>query len=271
MSITIAESVKKSIAFIESNLQNDIGVWDVANSVSYSQFYFSREFSRHTQISIYDYILKRKISESYKYLFATNSKIVDLAFRYGFQSHEVYTRAFRKMFGENPSEAAIYKPLAVFEAIDEHYLAFLQGLKVETIDNAIKDCFFEATQAVEFEAVKAAEFRATPSIEFEAVAAKESEADSVFESEIASSFLVLLSKEHLLRCKSFFIGSLGFEETKFLTFKLGNLKHKIRIYHNDVKLSFRYFINNFYDANEMSSNYILIKKEKDYIDIIIPQ
>ena len=128
--------MEKSIAFIEANLQDNIGVLDVANHVSYSQFYFSREFSKHTHISIYDYILRRKISESYKYLFANSSKIVDLAFRYGFQSHEVYTRAFRKVFGENPSEVAVYKPFAIYEPINGRYLEFLSGLKIERIDEA---------------------------------------------------------------------------------------------------------------------------------------
>lgn len=238
MSMAIYESVKKSIAFIEANLQNDIGVWDVANSVSYSQFYFSREFSRYAHISIYDYILKRKISESYKYLFRTGSKIVDLAFQYGFQSHEVYTRAFRKIFGENPSEAAIYKALAIYEPIDEHYLDFLYGLKIEKFDKAITGCFFEV--------------------------------DSVAKLDAGSSFLVLLSRENLLNYKSIFQGSLECEENKLLSFKLSNLKHKIRIYHSDTKHSFRYFIDNFYDVNEMCSNFILINKENDCIDVFVP-
>ena len=46
--MTILESVRSGISFIESNLRNNIGVSDVAGAVSYSQFYFSREFSRHT-------------------------------------------------------------------------------------------------------------------------------------------------------------------------------------------------------------------------------
>lgn len=238
MSMTIFEAVEKSIAFIEANLQNNIGVLDVADSVSYSQFYFSREFSKHTHISIYDYILRRKISESYKYLFASSSKIVDLAFRFGFQSHEVYTRAFRKVFGENPSEAAVYKPFAIYEPIDGHYLEFLSCLKIERIDKAIAGCFFEA--------------------------------DSEGISDTGSSSLILLSKENLFDCKSIFQGSLSYTENRFLSFKLENLKHKIRIYHSDTRLSFRYFIDNFYDVHEMSSNFILLKKEKDYIDTIIP-
>lgn len=237
MSMTINESVMKSIAFIEANLQNDIGVFDVANSVSYSQFYFSREFSKHTHISIYDYILRRKICESYKYLFNKGSKIVDLAFRYGFKSHEVYTRAFRKVFGENPSEATIYKPLAIFEPIDEYYLNFLHGLKVEIIDKVITECFFEVNSAAESD---------------------------------GSSFLVLLSKENLFNYNRIFQGNTGYNENNYLSFRLGKLKHKIRIYHTDTKLSFRYFTDYFYDINEMSSNFILIKREKNYIDIAVP-
>jgi AraC-like DNA-binding protein len=239
MSITIYESVKKSIEFIEANLQNSIGVWDVADAVSYSQFYFSREFSRHTHISVYDYILRRKISESYKCLFKTSSKIIDLAFQYGFQSHEVYTRAFRKVFGENPSEALRYKPLAIYEPIDAPYLDFLYGLKVEVMDEVLPECFFEA--------------------------------DSETELDAGSCFLALLSKETLLDCKSILKGSVSFEESRFLSFRLCSLKHKIRIHHNDAKLAFRYFIDHFYTVDEMNSNFILIKKDEGHIDIIIPQ
>lgn len=238
MSITIHASVMKGIAFIENNLYNDISVYDVANSVSYSQFYFSREFSKHTHISIYDYILRRKISESYKLLFATNSKIVDLAFQYGFKSHEVYTRAFRKVFGENPSEAVVYKPLAVYEQINEPYLDFLNGLKVEVAGNAVPDRFFEVNSAAQLDD--------------------------------GNNFLILLAKNNLQSCCSILNGNPSYNENKFLSFPLRNLKHKIRIYHTDAKLSFRYFIDYFFDIDELGNNFILIQKEKNYIDFIIP-
>jgi AraC-like DNA-binding protein len=238
MSMTTYESVKKGLAFIEANLQNNIGVWDVANAVSYSQFYFSREFSRYTHISIYDYIIKRKMSESYKYLFKNEIKIVDLAFRYGFQSHEVYTRAFKKIFKENPSEAVVYKPLALFEPIDDHYLEFLKDLKVETFNTTTEECYFEA--------------------------------NSVTELTNGHSFLVLLSKENLFSCKWIFEGQLGYGKNRFLSFQLNGLKHKIRIYHNDVKMAFRYFIDNSCDMDEISSNFIIVNSEKHHIDIYIP-
>lgn len=238
MNVTIKESVMKGIAYIESNLYKNIGVIDVANSVSYSQFYFSREFSKHTHISIYDYILRRKITESYKELLNSGSKILDIAFRYGFQSHEVYTRAFRKVFGENPSKAVIYKPLAIYQPIDEQYLEFLNGLKVEIKDEVIEDSFFEVS--------------------------------SISELDDGNNFIILLSRENLYQCNCIFKGDLIDDRSKFLSFKVTGLKLKLRIHNTDTKLSYRYFFDYIYDVDKMSCNYILIKKMNDCIDFIVP-
>jgi AraC-like DNA-binding protein len=212
-------------------------VLDVADAVSYSQFYFSREFSRHAHISIYDYMLKRKISEACKCLFATDIKIVDLAFWYGFQSHEVFTRAFRKMFGENPSEASFYKPFAIYEAIDDRYLEFLYGLKTELVEESIPACFFEV--------------------------------DAGADTEAAGCSLMVLYKENFFDCKSVLKGELIVDESSSICFPLNNLRHKLRIYHTDEKYSFRYFLDNTYDASEMGGNYILIKEEDGHIDFYI--
>lgn len=236
--MSIYESVKDSLAFIEGNLENNISVLDVANAVSYSQFYFSREFSNLTYISIYDYIVRRKISESYKYLIKTNSKIIDVAYKYGFKSHEVYTRAFKKVFGTNPSEIEDVEPLVLFEEIDEKYLAFLSSLRVEIINKDVSNCYFEGVPADEPVSNK--------------------------------DMLVLLAKNNL-NCEEYMLkGNIKSREDSFLSYELRNLKHKIRIYSKDTKLVFRFFIDHYYDINEMESNYILIRSEKEFIDIVIP-
>jgi AraC-like DNA-binding protein len=238
MSTTLT-AVKKGIAFIEANLQRNIFVADVADAVSYSQFYFSREFSRHAHISIYDYILRRKITEAYKCLFQTDTKIVDLAFRYGFQSHEVFTRAFRKIFGENPSEAAVFKPLAVFEMIDDRYLEFLNGLRTDTNETAAEPCYFEV--------------------------------DSGADMDDGCSRLTLLDKKNFYRRQGVFNGTITTAENGCLSFRLCRLRRKIRIYHTDEQQAFRYFLDNAFDADEMVGNYILQNKEDDHVDFFAPK
>ena len=234
------DAVLRGIGFIEQNLHQDIGVCDVANAVSYSQFYFSREFSRAAQISIYDYILRRKISQSYQDLFNGREKIVDLAFRYGFGSHEVYTRAFKKMFGQNPSEATDFRPLAIYEVIDANYLDFLDGLRVEVFDRPAGDCSF---------AVNGVSDLSRPD----------------------GSFLVELSKENAYECGCSFRGEVQAQKSGLLAFELTGLKHLVRIHSDNAKFCFRYFLDLFYEPDGMSGNYILLQRANGLIDILVPQ
>ncbi len=236
--MNIFESVKKGISYIESNLRRETSVRDVSDFVSYSQFYFSREFSKYAHISIYDYIIKRKISESYKQLFKEKSKIADLAFGYGFQSHEVYTRAFKKIFGESPSEAAVYKPLAILEAIDGRYLDFLCALRVEEIGLPAQNYFFEIEKPAECA--------------------------------LENCHLVLLSKTNLFKTEAVFKGRLTAQKGRYLSFSLEGAKKIVRIHHTDLAFSLRYFTEHFYDASRMRGNYILLNQKGGCVEVMIP-
>ena len=242
MSEAIRDAVAKGIAFIEANLLREIGVSDVAGAVNYSQFYFSREFTRHTHISVYDYILRRKLSESYKELFGKRCKIVDLACRYGFQSHEVYTRAFRKLFGENPSEATVYKPLAVYEAIDEAYLDFLSGLRTDALDDTVPDCRFEVAGA-------SSELQATEN----------------------RGVLILLAPDNPYQCSCVLRGEFRGDDRRTLIFHFSNLRRKLRIHHTDAKSAFRYYADNFHDGSMQGGNFMILKPEKTHIDFLLPE
>ncbi len=236
--MTPTETVLEAIRFIESNLQEDIGVSDVSGAVHFSQFYFSRQFSRCARISIYDYILRRRISESYKALFRDRTRIIDIAVQYGFQSGEGYARAFRKVFGENPSEACCYKPFDVYEAIDGGYLSFLDGLEADIAERPAQPCFFEV--------------------------------ETLSDLRTEGDLLVCLSKEHLKGIATIFSGRVRFREERALAYRLEGLTHKASIRHDDVERAFRYFTDNLYDAAEMHGNYILIRKNADRIDFFVP-
>jgi len=239
MNTAVFESVRRSLAYIEAHLSEDIGVRDVADSVSYSQFYFSREFARYTHQTVYDYMMKRKISESYKRLFQEKLRIADLAFQYGFQSHEVYTRAFKKVFNELPSEAAIYKPLAVFEAIDDRYLAFLCGLRAERIHTPVPDCFFRV-------------------------------AKPAAASDPAASALIQLSDANPFEIERIFEGDLSSESSKRLAFRLTGLETVLRIHAADPSFSLRYFTEHAFNPSGLAANYILLKRGNQYVDILAP-
>jgi AraC family transcriptional regulator len=92
----------KAVEFIESNLKADIAVADIADAVSYSLYHFCRMFNRVIHHTPYDYLMRRRLSESARELVETDKKIIEIAFDYRFNSPETYSRAFKRMFDVQP-------------------------------------------------------------------------------------------------------------------------------------------------------------------------
>lgn len=100
---TIA-SMFEAIEFIENNLKADITVADVAGAVAHSLYHFCRTFNRIVHHTPYDYLMRRRLSESALELVQTEKKIIDIAFDYRFNHPETYSRAFKRLFGVQPHQ-----------------------------------------------------------------------------------------------------------------------------------------------------------------------
>jgi AraC family transcriptional regulator len=98
------ESISKAVEFIENNLKEEITIADIADAVYYSLYHFCRMFNTIIHHTPYDYLMRRRLSESALELFATERKIIEIAFDYQFNSHETFSRAFKRMFGMQPSQ-----------------------------------------------------------------------------------------------------------------------------------------------------------------------
>lgn len=92
----------KAVDFVEANLKTDIAVADIADAVSYSLYHFCRMFNGITHHTPYDYLMRRRLSESARELVETDRKIIEIAFDYRFNSPETYSRAFKRVFGVQP-------------------------------------------------------------------------------------------------------------------------------------------------------------------------
>lgn len=92
----------QAVEFIEDNLKADVRVADIADAVSYSLYHFCRMFNSVVHHTPYDYLMRRRLSESARDLVETDRKIIEIAFEYRFNSPETYSRAFKRMFGVQP-------------------------------------------------------------------------------------------------------------------------------------------------------------------------
>jgi AraC family transcriptional regulator len=96
--------IYQSVRLIEANLRGDLTVNALAREYGFSIYYFSRLFKGVTGFTPKAYMLHRKLSESVKDLLATEKKIIEIAFDFGFTTPESFTRAFHKLMGLNPSD-----------------------------------------------------------------------------------------------------------------------------------------------------------------------
>ncbi len=72
--MTHLETMSAAIDFMEAHLQDEITLADVADTVSYSLYHFSRVFSETVHHTPYDYLMRRRLSESAHDLLETDKK-----------------------------------------------------------------------------------------------------------------------------------------------------------------------------------------------------
>lgn len=109
-------SMFRAVEFIEHNLRRPVTIADVADAVSYSLYHFSRVFNKVIHHTPYDYLMRRRLSESARELIDTDTRIIDIALEYQFSSPEAYSRAFKRIFGVQPNRWRKQ------ESIDERFL-----------------------------------------------------------------------------------------------------------------------------------------------------
>lgn len=91
------------INYIEENLEKKITLEDLAQLTYFSKFHFHRIFQDIIGESVMEYIRKRRISKAALRLMCSDSKIIDIAIEYQFNSQDTFTRAFTRYFNLTPS------------------------------------------------------------------------------------------------------------------------------------------------------------------------
>jgi AraC family transcriptional regulator len=97
-------SICRALDFVEAHLKEKITVADMADAAGYSLYHFCRTFNSLVHHTPYDYLMRRRLSESARDLVESDKRIIDIAFDYRFNSPETYSRAFKRMFGTQPSQ-----------------------------------------------------------------------------------------------------------------------------------------------------------------------
>ena len=101
--MNIYTSLNEIINYIEQNLENEIDYKKIAQILGTNEYTLKRIFPLLTNISISEYIRNRRLSNAGFDLYKTESKIIDIAVKYQYESATAFSRAFEKFHGIKPS------------------------------------------------------------------------------------------------------------------------------------------------------------------------
>lgn len=89
--------------YIEDNLQSKISYEKIAQIAGCSSYNFQRMFSYIADKPLSEYIRNRRLTLAAFDVLKSNERIIDIGIKYGYESQDAFSRAFRNFHGELPS------------------------------------------------------------------------------------------------------------------------------------------------------------------------
>ncbi len=123
-------SIRGAVAYMEEHLTEDISLDDVARAVHLSPFFLQRGFSLMTGFGVGEYLRNRRLYEAALDLQGTGEKVIDIAFRYGYETPESFTKAFARFHGATPTQVREGAALRPFLPLTIH-ISIQGGSKME--------------------------------------------------------------------------------------------------------------------------------------------
>lgn len=100
--------------YIEKHLGEELSVERLSQVANFSKFHFHRQFCAHAGINVARYVQLRRLKRASRRLaFEPEARIIGIALDAGFETPELFARAFKREYGQTPSQfrqAPAWKP-----------------------------------------------------------------------------------------------------------------------------------------------------------------
>lgn len=96
------KTIQSVLNYIEMHVQEDMTCESLVKLTGFSKSHFLRVFEAYTNCTVMSYVRGRKLHLAAERLNQSEDKIVDIAFEFGFESHDVFGRAFKRTYGITP-------------------------------------------------------------------------------------------------------------------------------------------------------------------------
>ena len=128
------EIIKASAAYIDAHLKEPLCVELLASMAGFSPYYYCRLFSLYLEMPVMEYVRRRRLAYAAGEI-CGGKRILDVAMDYGFESHNGFTKAFRKIYGYAPDEyrrrVSPHRPIAPNPLAGQKNLSVYPKVRVE--------------------------------------------------------------------------------------------------------------------------------------------
>ena len=97
------KSLQHTIDYIEEHITEPTDYRKIASEMNVSEYYFHKIFTAVCGFTPGEYIRSRRLALAGSELLSTDSKVIDIAMKYGYDSPEGFTRAFTRFHGAAPN------------------------------------------------------------------------------------------------------------------------------------------------------------------------
>jgi len=100
-----SERITRVCEYIQQNLDEPLSLAALSEVAAFSKYHFHRVFTCITGISVAKFILLTRLRRaSFRLAFQGEIQVIDIALEAGFESPEAFSRAFKRVFGQTPSQ-----------------------------------------------------------------------------------------------------------------------------------------------------------------------
>lgn len=96
--------IQRALDYVEEHITEYIDYEELAKCAYSSSFHFQRVFSAICGFTLGDYIRFRRLSLAGGELAQSGAKVIDVALKYGYDTPESFSRAFKRFHGKTPTQ-----------------------------------------------------------------------------------------------------------------------------------------------------------------------
>ena len=100
-------TLNKALEYIENNLENEVEIKKIAQICVCSEYNIQRVFSVIWGVTFGEYIRNRRLSKAAVDIRETDMRIIDIAFKYNYESADAFSKAFKNFHGISPKDGRV--------------------------------------------------------------------------------------------------------------------------------------------------------------------